>query len=448
MKSRFTKEEDDLLVEFIAKNDLTGLRKEPGLYKKLAEDHGKEYHRTAKAWCHRYSKNSDYFDRLIDTYRRGYGINEHLNSTSESPTRGFYDSNSISFSREEDKKLASFLLENTPTKGLKERTSLKTYRDYVKTQDSPRSAHSLLSRYMSNLAYFETLIEQHLPGNYNTKLRKRKRVDPDADEDVRRKKVGSVTPAYETDHDYEDQPVSPGDDTSRLRAMRDNVHALRSPKARVVRSRGRKSKAEREEDQDVLEVDKFLRQSSLSAADSDSDVSLIEAPVTPIPKLSEPLAAHRSSMNSGRRTRARAKVRFSSIYSSPIALPSTNKSLSTPAIRGFLSAEASRSTTLWPRVRVPAWMPGRIRQSTAHETESTRAGNLSPGNSASPPSPLKRRCPTSGETILAGFGSGRRPVRGPLVKPRRSARLNPSVPVEDDRRRTRSTGAKKSSLNV
>ncbi|KAJ4467308.1 hypothetical protein C8R41DRAFT_54753 [Lentinula lateritia] len=207
----FTEAEDALLVEHIAKNDLSGQRKGLSLYNVLSQRDGKQHERSSKSWCHRYSKNADYFDRLVDIYRREHNVNKHLISTLGTPADSSSETSigisspstsrsrpsaslpllsapkSTRFKREEDMDLVAYLSENTslsPGLGLDERNSFKLYsnltRSNARSWAASRSANSWFIRYTSNMAYFETLIEQYRLRNSTTPcvtLGKRKR-DP------------------------------------------------------------------------------------------------------------------------------------------------------------------------------------------------------------------------------------------------------------------------------
>ncbi|KAJ4487202.1 hypothetical protein C8J55DRAFT_558261 [Lentinula edodes] len=185
----FTEAEDALIVEHIAKNDLSGQRKGLSLYNVLSQRGGKQYKRSSKSWCHRYSKNADYFDRLVDIYRREHNVNKHLISTLGTPVASssvgmslpstlrnhpsaslplLSAPKSTRFKHEEDMNLVAYLSENTsssPRIGLDERNTFKLYSNLTRSNAhfwaASRSANSWFIRYTSNMAYIETHIEQY-----------------------------------------------------------------------------------------------------------------------------------------------------------------------------------------------------------------------------------------------------------------------------------------------
>ncbi|KAJ3878999.1 hypothetical protein F5051DRAFT_215614 [Lentinula edodes] len=326
----FTEAEDALLVEHIAKNDLSGQRKGLSLYNVLSQRDGKQHERSSKSWCHRYSKNADYFDRLVDIYRREHNVNKHLISTLGTPADSSSETSvgisspstsrsrpsaslpllsapkSTRFKREEDMNLVAYLSENTsssPRIGLDERNSFKLYsnltRSNARSWAASRSANSWFIRYTSNMAYFETLIEQYRLRNSTTPcvtLGKRKR-DPrvlpssstsaSSDEDhnkaYRRSKRLPAAPSSRShgsnnsgeESDNEEETSAHIEETGSLgRAgffQREGAHTLSSLTMRFTRRHLRNSRAQdnvQDEDDDLIEVDSYLRGCSVGSVES------------------------------------------------------------------------------------------------------------------------------------------------------------------------------------
>ncbi|KAJ4483591.1 hypothetical protein J3R30DRAFT_1805965 [Lentinula aciculospora] len=425
----FSEAEDALLVEYIAKNDLNGQRKGLHLYNGLSQQDGKQYERTTKSWCHRYSKNTDYFDHLIDIYRRNHNLNLHLLSSTSNISSTDMNApstprisnrpsapKSARFTREEDMNLVTYLAEATSTSpriGSDERKQFKTYTSFPKLHlwAASRSANSWFSRYTSNMAHFETLIKQYRLRNHirtrnpGSALGKRKRyltspifeesgageefkdspkgiayrtrkrlhtkvsasraADGDTADKIgdecsqnednggyRRSKrllaaAYSEAPTDDSDHPDDELGEEDADTASEenrsldrrfTEHQREGVYPLSSPTMRVTRQHARNIEAQRnvqdnDDADDIIEVDKYLRECSVDSADSDTQT-------VPSPPSSDHSAARfaqglQSDIYSG------SRVRFASPY------------VSTSKFSTASSVSSETPTYVWRRVGMP-----------------------------------------------------------------------------------------------
>ncbi|KAE9400700.1 hypothetical protein BT96DRAFT_640015 [Gymnopus androsaceus JB14] len=151
-----------------------------------------------------------------------------------------------------------------------------------------------MNRYISNSTYFETLItqyrERNQPWSTRTRLGKRKR-------------AASPTP-YQVEEEVDDTESDDresDEDDSDATNQQEGMFPLSSPTVRVTRLRLREQRAQAEDEDDLMEVDQYLRACSVSSEDFD----------VPIPSSSSsPSKRTRSQMNSHSVTRPGTRVRF------------------------------------------------------------------------------------------------------------------------------------------
>ncbi|KIK61216.1 hypothetical protein GYMLUDRAFT_73582 [Collybiopsis luxurians FD-317 M1] len=460
-KYAFTEAEDEMLVEYIARNDLTGKRKGLHLYDGLAKRD-----RTAKAWCHRYSKNADYFDQLVDIYRRKHKINLHLLSTPESSTKthsrpSLSAPSSIRFSREEDERLVAYLAENTSwthSKGLQERKNLKVYAELAETEDTSRSALSLMSRYSSHMEYFERLIEQYRQRNRRTRLGKRKRADEEEDIAPRsRKNFHTTNPKPGTgavdENEERELSLEEGGPLA-VREQREEMYTLTSPTIRVTRSHMPQPKTQEDtEVHDMLEIDRYLREWSVSSVESDTQVASNSR--SSILKRSGSRSAFDSNPASVPCSGLKVKVRVRFAYphtgthSPASASPAMSSSSSIPVTNSRaivteclpIKTGTSRSISfIRSRVRLPIRTSNnnKLPLSPPHNLESKFTRRKSSGSDKElgilhPPVSPQRQCSDSISTVLVRTGCRSRTVDRSIDR-RKSLRLNPPVQNEPCRR--------------